>query len=1110
MSRERSIKRQICRHLGILSKKNRRRAKKSQPVYFAGAATCRPYLLASFQYTLVAAALLLPPPLMAGPVGEQVVSGTVGISRPDVLTTTINQQSAKAIVNWQDFSLAAPELVRFQQPDHASVILNRVVGGNPSEIMGRLQADGQVFIANPQGVLFGPNSQVNVHGLLATTHQIANDDFLAGNYTFQRPSEILNSEVINQGLLAAAEQGYIVLAGDYAANQGIIQARLGTVALAAGEQFTLDLHGDQLIGLAVNEATLAEKAGVENLGRIAADGGKVLMTARVAQELAATVVNNEGLVQARGISEENGEIILHGGTAGIVANRGTLDVSGSNSGETGGKVMMLGEKVGLFDQATVDVSGANGGGTALLGGDYQGKNPAIQNATATFAGSETTIRADATTNGDGGKVILWADGTTRAYGEISARGGAEGGDGGFVEVSGKQSLIFRSQVDAGAPYGLVGTLLLDPADITITGSTNDGDSDGVNTFAGSQTGTTGQVVDGSGDAGPTTIYESELEGLTGGTNVILSASNSVTTSGTFTDGVALPSGSNLSIYTTDVNGAGITLGTPFIASGTIDLSAGNGGTGSAPLTVDSLTMANGDIDLWAGGNITINGHVNASASVDAVSDGGSIALSASTGQITAGTNAVLYAPTHITLNSGSSINANNLTLKSDGMTLGGTFTIATSATLIPYTASTVIDLGGADAVATPNTLGLTSAELNTFDAGYLTIGDASNTGGLSTTANISLPTGTIDHLTLNSNGGVTINHAISLAEIGGSIQINADNGTTTPALVMGTGGSFTTTGDDSHVNSITLVSDGMDLGGGNGSLDAGSYGRVILDSYTQDLPIILGFSGTKDSDTALGLTTTDLNAASGARLTIGGVNAPSVGPISVATPVNLNSNIGTLGLISGSGITVSDTLTMDLTSGGIELHAYDSAISQAAAGVITADHLEIIDARNVDLSTATNMVNYLSGTVSPESTTAPHGSLIFKNGKDLSVSSLTNAYDATNNQTPQITLTTLNGGELYLEGPVTAENGTVTLDVAGTLHSAESGGPFLVSDKAVIKAVDGIHGGTWCGDDCVNDLSVSIAQLDAYNSGSGAFPGSFVGISSGVDMTVADLDSDNG
>lgn len=322
-------------------------------------------------HALLALVFLLGPPAWAGPTGEQVVAGSAAITRPDAATTLINQHTDKAIINWQGFSIASQELVTFQQPGTGSIALNRVVGPDPSHIFGRLEANGQVFLVNPHGVLFAPGSQVSVHGLLATTHDISNEDFLAGRYTFNRTGA--GADVINRGLLEAADHGYIVLAGDYVSNSGIIQARLGRVVLAAGDRFTLDFEGDELITLVVDEASLADRAGVENLGEIFADGGKVLMTARVAGELTGAVVNHEGLVRARTIEEREGEILLLAGMEGgafsennTVRVAGTLDASAPEGGD-GGFIETSAVRVNITDDAVITTHASHGrSGTWLI------------------------------------------------------------------------------------------------------------------------------------------------------------------------------------------------------------------------------------------------------------------------------------------------------------------------------------------------------------------------------------------------------------------------------------------------------------------------------------------------------------------------------------------------------------------------------------------------------------------------------------------------------------------------------------------------------------------------------------------------------------------------
>jgi len=365
---------------------------------------------------LLAAALLTPFSAWAGPAGDQVVAGSAAVTRPDSVTTLINQHTDKAIINWKNFSINPEELVLFQQPGAGSVALNRVLGSDPSRIFGRLDANGQVFLVNPSGVLFGPGSQVSVHGLLATTHDIQDDDFLSGRYSFFKTDASPSAEVINQGLLQAGEQGYIVLAGDYAANHGIIMARLGQVTLASGERFTLDLEGDELISLSVDEANLAARAGVENFGEISADGGQVIMTARVASELTGAVVNNEGLIRARTIEEQNGEILLLAGMENgtftennAVHVDGVLDASAPDGGD-GGFIETSGTSVKVEDGAVITTLAADGktGAWLLDPQDYT-----IAAVGGDITGAQLSTSLDATD-----VIISSADGGTAGSGDI--------------------------------------------------------------------------------------------------------------------------------------------------------------------------------------------------------------------------------------------------------------------------------------------------------------------------------------------------------------------------------------------------------------------------------------------------------------------------------------------------------------------------------------------------------------------------------------------------------------------------------------------------------------------------------------------------------------------
>jgi filamentous hemagglutinin family protein len=350
------------------------------------------------------------------PSGGQVTSGSATLTyTPNKLQ--IDQGTDKAILQWNSFSIGSGAWVNFSQPSASSVALNRVTGTNPSEIFGRLTSNGQVFLTNPNGVLFAPGASVDVGGLFATTLSIADRDFLAGRYNFYNAGGA--GSVVNQGVITAT--GYAALAGPQVKNDGLIVARAGTVALAAGDRVSLDMVGDGLIKVSVEQAAL--NASAINSGRIEADGGNVILTARSANALLDTVINNTGIIRANSLVERNGEIVLDGGSAGVVANSGTLQAAGVTAGTTGGTIKIVGDRVGVA--GVVDASGDAGGGSVTIG---------TASSTSTIIAADATIRADATREGSGG----------------------------FVETSGRYL-----EVNSAPQIGAGGTWLVDPYNIEI-------------------------------------------------------------------------------------------------------------------------------------------------------------------------------------------------------------------------------------------------------------------------------------------------------------------------------------------------------------------------------------------------------------------------------------------------------------------------------------------------------------------------------------------------------------------------------------------------------------------------------------------------------------------
>jgi filamentous hemagglutinin family protein len=433
-------------------------------------------------------------PCFANPTGGTVVggnrNGTINGSGTGV--TTINQNGNRVIINWQDFSIGSGEITRFIQPSANSWALNRVISANPSLIYGSLQANGHVLVLNQNGILVGAGGKIDTKGFVASTLDIRDSAFMKGGAL--NLSGNSTAGVRNDGTIQALG-GDVFLIGNTVENNGTISAPQGTVGLAAGSSVRMVPAGNERISVLAGNAGGAAANGVHNVGTV--EGASAELKA-AGGNIYALAINNEGVVRANSIVTEGGHVYLRssggniqnsgtisankadgsGGTVIVdgghnaanpstVVNSGTIEARGDAAGTKGGNVQMVGDHVGLFDESLVDVSGDAGGGTALIGGDAHGNNPAVQDASRTSVGAGAQIHADAGSTGNGGKVVVWSDETTRYAGNITARGGGRSGNGGWVEVSGKENLGFSGHVDASAANGRVGTLLLDPKNVIV-------------------------------------------------------------------------------------------------------------------------------------------------------------------------------------------------------------------------------------------------------------------------------------------------------------------------------------------------------------------------------------------------------------------------------------------------------------------------------------------------------------------------------------------------------------------------------------------------------------------------------------------------------------------
>lgn len=628
------------------------------------------------------------------PSGPSVAAGSVSISNPDAASMTVDQASQQAVVNWQSFSIGPGGSVVFAQPNGQSVILNRVTGNTGTSIAGQLSANGQVYVVNPNGLAITSSGVVSAGGFVGSTLDISDSDFLAGNGRFVGNGN--SAGVSNAGSINIVPGGYAALIGGNVDNSGSIVAPLGKVGLGAGERVTLDFSGDGFLQVAVPSDADGNEPLISHSGTISADGGSVVISAAAAQDAARRVVNLSGVVEARTVSGRSGAITLGGGGGKVVVT-GRLDVSARpdpvpppipqpRPPSLGGAVTITGGFINL-EGATIDAGGLDGGGQVRIGGDLQGGG-LLATATRLEVDGDTVIYADAIEDGDGGTVVLWSDLSTEFQGFISARGAGQGA-GGFVEVSGKQSLVYGGFADLRSDSGVTGTLLLDPVNITI--ATSGGTITPADLAAQLAAANVNLSTAGAGsDLGNINVNDAVTWLSTN--SLTLTADNDIIVSAPVTGGGAfvLDAAGNVTVANNvTVNSLTIdALGSVFFVP--VD-------TPSVPSTINSGT---GALSVTAGGSIADAGAPGAnliagtSASLTA---GGGIAL---TGSLDAGTTATLTAnggPMTVSL-----VNANTgATLRTTGaLTIDNS--VGTTNGDVVMDAASLINNGGVEGVGSSN------------------------------------------------------------------------------------------------------------------------------------------------------------------------------------------------------------------------------------------------------------------------------------------------------------------------------------------------------------------------------------------------------------------------
>ncbi|MCX5704806.1 MAG: filamentous hemagglutinin N-terminal domain-containing protein [Candidatus Omnitrophica bacterium] len=1015
-------------------------------------------------------------PAFAGelPQGEQVVYGDASFDRSQANALNIST-SDRAIINYNSFSIGTGNTVNFLQPGASSVALNRVTGGNISEIFGFLNANGNIFLINPNGILFGPGSSVNVAGLVASSLDMNNDDFKSGNYHFQNQG-LTSAFVINQGSLIAASGGGISLLGGAVRNEGVIQAHMGSVNLASGDAVTLDLDSRGLISAAVDDKVKNAvsgpdgqdiKDGVNNSGTITADGGLVNIRAEAVDGIFDNLINQEGTVRASSLVNSGGEVILTSNSSGIIQNSGGISVSAVDDDTDGGDVSINGEKVGQFGEIHADSVNGDGGNIDLFASDTL----ALDSDSLTTANSELS--------GNGGRVIVYSPETTLFWSGaiIYANGGALSGDGGFIEVSGREHVEVYGKADATAPNGKAGTFYIDPGyNLTINGADFNGGwaggvwgSTGINSTVNAgtintnlNTGTSVTLnTAGGAQAGNITQGAAGAINKSAGNidvNLILNAQGSITLS----QGIANTGGTGklnvtlAAITTVDVNSAITTGGGNFTssgtsfdsnASGTITTSGGNvnltGHTGAVGIRaavnsgVGSFSSSGTNFQTIAGGTITTNG-----GNVDLTGHSGTVnirdTINTGTGSfISDGTSFDSQVGATITTNGGNvdlSAHTTGVQIRDQINTNGGTFSSA-GTTFENLTSGTISTSGGGGGVT-----------LN--HSGAVTLGLAVTTGGgafQSSGTTFNNTSGTITtnggSVTINNTGVVTVGNAIDTSGgTGGGISFTNPSSLRMGANLSTDNGTVTVSGGkdiDIRANGVTI-----DTETGNNN-NAGAVNLGTSNIYAN----AVGYDFNIDASTSFA-------DASGGAVTIGLVDNNAGGDkyindFSVTTDAAIDGTI-TLGnniLVDTNGDLSSVSLTGDIRLGASITIDTEQDNNASAGGITLAGTGVSANAANRDLTlnTATTNAGSAGGNVTSVALSNAGGSYV----DDLSITTTGGAggtngtigMQATRTTNTQ-TYTTGSGGTVTLNGDLTTTNNNITF-AANTPVSL--GGPVTIN-----------------------------------------------------------------
>jgi filamentous hemagglutinin family protein len=897
---------------------------------------------------VLAMACLVPMGAQANPVGGVAIHGSIAVSNPQPNTLLVTTQNgagtSHSAVNWQSFSIPAGSTTRIEQPSAASMSINRVVTNTPSQLFGTLSSNGKVVLVNQAGIAVGAGALVDTAGFTASAVGMTDADAMNGRLRFSGDGLGTASGTLTvQGNIIARGGDVVLIAPSIElAQTAVVESQGGSVVLAAGQ--SVEVTGRGLEGITLQVQAPADQA--VNLGTLKGDAVGIF----------AGTLRHSGLIQAVTASMEGGRVVLKAVGDAYVEGNARIEASGT----TGGQVDVLGQRVAVTDQAVIDASGQSGGGTIRVGGDYQGKNADVPNAQVAYLGNDALLKANAIDRGNGGKVIVWADDATRAFGSIEAKGGAVSGDGGFVETSGKAYLDFQAKVDTRSPNGLTGRLLLDPTNIyiaadqaTATNAGMVGTSLVTETFNPSPPAPlANRVFDATGGSTPndSLLTVGALQTALGANNVEVTTASSRGGVGFIKveSNVSWTSASSLKLIANDqitlnatISGSNADIG----LKGSSITQTATGAITAAKLEFDSV----GAVGLDAASNAvgTIAGKISGAGRAFSYKNGntnliiGSVGVlsgTATSGITTSGGNATIDAGTGaLSINNAIAVETGSVALTASSISQSGVSTnniLASSLTATVTQNATFQndsnDVGTFSATKSGNT-----DPISYWDANALTLGPITATGAL----------------TIKTNGGaITQSGAISANNGGVEVTFNsgAGNITLTNAsndfsnLVISSAGVV----NIKDANALTVKS----FGTNPTSFNVHSVGNLTLAGALNLIATATGDAMVLRTDATLINNTASLSVPTGARWLIylkdpGGHGFP-------ATPAfkQYNAAYGNIVLGTGNGVLYNNTtpavLTLaggaDALTGGVS-KVYDGGLSISTAnatyGTISADGL---------------------------------------------------------------------------------------------------------------------------------------------------------------------------